>query len=146
MALSLGAIALTLRFARPDAARPGWLWLLALPVLGLAFIAVSQFAIAPAGERWRMWMGGSARVCPELVFLLAIPIFLGLAWALRRLAPTRLRATGGAAGFAAGTCAATIYGLHCTEAAAGFVLTWYTLGICFAALAGALVGPRLLRW
>ena len=59
---------------------------------------------------------------------------------------TRLRAAGGAAGLAAGAWAATIYCLHCPETSAIFVLTWYSVGIMLAAGAGAVLGPRLMRW
>ena len=58
----------------------------------------------------------------------------------------RLRAAGAAAGLGAGAWAATIYCLHCPEASALFVLTWYSLGILLATAIGALVGPRFLRW
>ena len=77
---------------------------------------------------------------------LSIPIFAGLLWSFRRLAPTHFRAAGAAAGLSAGGWAATIYCLHCPEVSAIFVLTWYTLGIALAASVGALMGPRLLRW
>ena len=77
---------------------------------------------------------------------LAAPLFLGLLWSFRRLAPTRLRAAGAAAGLSAGACAAAVYCLHCPEASAIFVLTWYSLGIALAGALGALLGPRLLRW
>ena len=46
----------------------------------------------------------------------------------------------------AGAWAATLYCLHCPESSAMFVLTWYSLGIAFTTLLGALVGPRILRW
>jgi hypothetical protein len=93
-----------------------------------------------------MWLGKSWIFCPWLVLLLAAPIFVGLLWSFRRLAPTRLRAAGAVAGLAAGAWAATVYCLHCPEVSALFVLTWYSLGIALAAGAGALLGPRLLRW
>ena len=35
---------------------------------------------------------------------------------------------------------------HLVEVSAIFVLTWYSLGILLAAGAGALFGPRLMRW
>lgn len=86
------------------------------------------------------------KICPWLLLILAAPIFIGLLWSFRRLAPTRLRAAGAAAGFAAGAWAATLYCLHCPEVSAIFVLTWYTLGMLLAAGVGALLGPRVLRW
>ena len=81
-----------------------------------------------------------------LVLMLSAPIFIGLLWSFQRLAPTRLTAAGGAAGFAAGAWAATLNCLHCPEVSALFVLTLYTLGIGLAAIVGALLGPRLLCW
>jgi hypothetical protein len=54
--------------------------------------------------------------------------------------------TGAVIGLGAGAAAATVYCLHCPEASATFVLSWYSLGIGFAATIGAAIGPRLLRW
>lgn len=93
-----------------------------------------------------MWLGHSWKSCPWLVLSLSAPIFAGLLWSFRRLAPTRLRAAGAAAGLSAGAFAATVYCIHCPEVSAIFVLTWYSLGILLATLLGMLVGPRLLRW
>ncbi|PTS89589.1 DUF1109 domain-containing protein, partial [Sphingomonas sp. HMWF008] len=58
----------------------------------------------------------------------------------------RLRLAGAMAGLAAGGIAATLYGFHCPETAAPFVLTWYSLGIAAAMAIGAAIGPRALRW
>ena len=93
-----------------------------------------------------MWLGQSWKKCPWLVLMLRRRSSSALLWSFRRLAPTRLRAAGAAAGLAAGAWAATLYCLHCPEVSAIFVLTWYTLGILLAAAIGAMVGPRLLRW
>jgi hypothetical protein len=144
--LGIGAIVAVLRLARPDTTPPRWLWLLAVPVLLLAGIGVGELADTPSRDWLAMWLGHSWMMCPWLVLTLAMPIFIGLLWSFRRLAPTRLRAAGAAAGLAAGACAATIYCLHCPEVSAIFVLTWYSLGIGLAAAVGALIGPRFLRW
>jgi hypothetical protein len=93
-----------------------------------------------------MWLGASWKVCSTNVFLLSVPIFGGLLWSFRRLAPTQLRLAGATAGLTAGAWGATLYCLHCPESSAIFVLTWYTLGMVLAAGAGAMLGPRLLRW
>lgn len=53
---------------------------------------------------------------------------------------------GAAAGLLTGAIAATAYGLHCPEATAAFVATWYTLGMAAAAGLGAVVGRFALRW
>ncbi|HWT72548.1 MAG TPA: NrsF family protein, partial [Oxalicibacterium sp.] len=38
------------------------------------------------------------------------------------------------------------YCLHCPELAAPFVGFWYVLGMLIPTAAGALLGPRVLRW
>jgi hypothetical protein len=144
--LALCAIAATAQIARPDARPLAWLWVAAVPVAGLAIVSVLELASAPASKWLEMWLGTSWNLCSALVFLLSLPIFGGLLWSFRRFAPTRLRAAGATAGLSAGAWAATLYCLHCPEVSAIFVLTWYTLGIALAALLGALLGPRLLRW
>lgn len=146
ISLSAAAIYVTSRLARPEPARLRGLWLLAVPVLILTGIGSVDLARTPRSEWLAMWLGKTWMVCPWLVLALSAPIFVGLLWSFRRLAPTRMRAAGGAAGLAAGAFAATIYCLHCPEVSAIFVLTWYSLGILLAAGIGALVGPRLLRW
>ena len=147
--LSVSAIALVLvaRLARPDGAPPRHLALwLAVPVLVLAAVGAVELARAPASHWLAMWLGETWMICPWLVLALAMPIFIGLLWSFRRMAPTRLRAAGAAAGLAAGAIAATLYCIHCPEMSAIFVLTWYTMGIGLAAGMGAALGPRVLRW
>jgi hypothetical protein len=146
--ISLGICALLLvsRLARPEPIRLRWMWLIAVPFLLLAAVGVAEMAHVPSSDWLSMWLGRSWKKCPWLVLTLSGPIFVGLLWSFRRLAPTRLRLAGAAAGLASGAWAATLYCLHCPEVSAIFVLTWYTLGIAMAAGAGALLGPRLLRW
>lgn len=144
--LGIGAIALTVSLSRPDSARPRQFWLLAVPILLLVGISIAELAHTPAADWLAMWLGNSWRSCPWLLLLLSTPIFLGLLWSFQRLAPTRLRMAGAAAGLAAGAWSATLYCLHCPEVSALFVLTWYSLGIGLAAAIGALLGPHLLRW
>jgi len=145
---SLAALAglASIRMARPDTAPPHWLWLVLVPVSVIAVLAGLQMAHA-APESWpALWLGRSWKVCPFLVLGLSIPIFIALMRTLRKLAPTRLRATGALAGVTAGAAAALVYCLHCPESTAGFLLVWYSGGIGLAGLIGAALGPRLLRW
>lgn len=125
------------------AALPGWLLL--APVILLALLAALQLS-APQADWRALTMGHTARVCSLLILALSLPIFAGLLWAMRRLAPTRLTLAGACAGLLAGAASATLYGFHCPEAAAPFVLVWYSLGIVLAALMGAAAGRWLLRW
>lgn len=144
--LGIGAAYAITRLARPTPFAPRTLWPLAMPALVLAGVGIGELVHTPQTEWLAMWFGRSWKSCPWLVLSLAAPIFAGLLWSFRKLAPTHLRAAGAVAGLAAGAWAATIYCLHCPEVSAIFVLTWYTLGILLAAGIGALLGPRLLRW
>ena len=146
ISLGLGAAYAVTRLARPDTGSLQALWILAVPVLLLAGICINELARTPPAKWLAMWLGKSWMACPWLVLSLAAPIFIGLLWSFRKMAPTRLRAAGAVAGLTAGAWAATIYCLHCPEVSALFVLTWYSLGIAIAAGLGALLGPRLMRW
>lgn len=146
LSLGVGAAWIVSRLSRPVSGSLRPLWLLAAPVLVLVGIGIGELARTPADQWTDLWLSGSWRECPWFVLSLSVPVFVGLLWSFRRLAPTRLRAAGAAAGLAAGGFAATIYCLHCGEVSAVFVLIWYTLGIVLAAALGALLGPRVLRW
>lgn len=118
----------------------------ALPVTALWIFAGVVLLTAPAGERLALVLGESWMKCPLSIALLSVPAF-GLAlWAARELAPTRLALAGAAAGLFAGAVAAFAYALHCPEMEAPFLSVWYVLGMSIPAGAGALLGPRLLRW
>jgi hypothetical protein len=119
--------------------------LLAIPVLMMLAMAVWQLT-RPGADIHGLIMGHTAKVCSGLIFLLAIPIFAGLFWAMRLLAPTRLTLAGASAGLLAGAGSAAIYCFHCPETAAPFVLIWYSLGILLAMGLGAILGRWILRW
>jgi hypothetical protein len=145
-ALAVLAIWACERLTRPaGAARDRLPWLLA-PVVLLSALAVWRLAQAQPPARAAMIMGHSASVCPWLILALSVPPLLGLIWAVRGLAPTRLRLAGWVLGLAAGAAGATAYALHCDEMAAPFLMTWYSLGVIGAGLFGWLFAPRLLRW
>ena len=134
------------RLARPGARASRRLAWLAAPVLVLAALAVLRLAQAPPGAQGGLLMGHSAHVCPWLILAFSAPPLAGLVWALRGLAPTRLRLAGLAVGLAAGGAGAAAYALHCDEMAAPFLVVWYSLGVLAAGGLGWLLGPRLLRW
>jgi len=117
-----------------------------LAVTAMAMMAASALMRAHPGGMRSLWLGQTWAVCPWRILALAVPAYLALVWALRRLAPTRLALTGAAAGLLAGGVSAVVYGFYCQETAAPFVATWYSLGIGASALLGAVVGNRMLRW
>lgn len=118
-----------------------------LGVLGVTWgLAAFVLIESEPSARAALLLGNTWRTCPWLIAGLSIPVFVALASALRRMAPTRLRLAGALAGFASGATAALVYAFHCPELAAPFFGTWYVLGMLMPTLAGALLGERLLRW
>jgi hypothetical protein len=144
--LSLIGIAALLTLIRPEARPPRWLWLLTLPVALLGLVSAHELSEMPRDDWLAMWFGHSWRICSALIAVFALPIAGVLVVVVRQFAPTRLRATGAVIGLASGSAAATLYSLHCPEAGASFVLTWYSLGIVTSTAIGAALGPKLLRW
>ena len=146
-ALSLSAVMATLYLSRPEVARLRTPWLLGLlPVAALLLLAIREAATMSMDAWLGLWLGRSELKCMALIVLLSLPVYAGLVWSFRQLAPGNLRLAGAMAGLSAGACAATLYGLHCTESAMAFVFAWYSLGMVLAALAGMLAAPRFLRW
>jgi hypothetical protein len=144
--LAAGALAVTARLARPGVAvRAAWSGI-AVPVgiLWLAGLAV-WWAASPA-NRAELLFGHTWRSCPFNIAFLSIPGLVAALWAVRGLAPTRLRLAGAAAGAMAGAVATVAYCLHCPEMGVPFWAVWYVLGIALPTVAGALLGPRYLRW
>lgn len=144
--LAVGAMLVLRRLVRPGL-RVGVRWAgIALPSLvvwaGGALVLVS----APVAQRLPLLMGISWRSCPFNIALLSVPLFIGIFWAVRGMAPTRLRLTGAVAGLLAGATATMVYCLHCPEMGVPFWGVWYLLGILIPAAVGLLLGPRLLRW
>ena len=78
--------------------------------------------------------------------MVSLPALAAALWALRGLAPTRLRTAGFASGVLAGSVGAFGYALSCPEASMSFVAVWYSLGILLTGALGAALGPRVLRW
>jgi hypothetical protein len=146
-----GALAAASTFAAMRLSRPGARLArasigLAVPVLAMWLLAFFAFAQTEP-ELWPdMFFGRTWRSCPLLVAMLAVPVFAAVVWAMKGLAPTRLRLAGTFAGLLAGTVGALVYSLHCPELAAPFVGFWYLLGMLIPAFFGLLLGPWLLRW
>ncbi len=146
--VSLGAIGLVAvsRLGRPGRTL-GLLPLgIAIPLLVMWVLAAyALVAVAPI-ERVPLVLGRTARACSVLIALVSGPLWFAFMAILRSLAPTRLRLSGGAAGFAAGAIGAFIYTLHCPELAAPFIGVWYVLGALIPTAVGAWLGPRVLGW
>ena len=146
MVLALAGWGMASRLGRPGEGAGRAIIAAAVVIVAIWALAALEMSATPAAALRRELMGQSWSVCPVRIMLLAVPIFAAAVLALRRLAPTRLHLAGAAAGLLAGAAGASVYGLWCTETSAAFTAIWYTLGIAACAAAGALVGPRLLRW
>jgi hypothetical protein len=147
-ALGLAAAAgwLTARLARPVAHCRGPVQAVLGVLLLMALVGLLAWAGTPVDGRRAAVMGQAWLTCPWNVLLLSTaPLALAL-WAVRGLAPTRLRAAGGAAGLLAGALGALGYSLSCPEASPTFVAVWYTAGVALTGTLGAALGPRVLRW
>jgi hypothetical protein len=144
--LSAGALYAAARLSRPGMRLGRVPAALAAPVLAMWLLAAFALLNAAVGEREELIFGGTWNVCPLSVALLSLPLFAAAMWAMKGLAPTRLATAGAAAGLLAGSVGALIYALHCPEMEAPFLAIWYLLGMLIPTAAGALVGPRLLRW
>ena len=115
-------------------------------VAGIWLIAAFALAQHAPHGRIALVLGSTWTSCPWLIAGLSVPVFVALAWAMKGMAPTRLRRAGAMAGFASGAVAAFVYSIHCPELGAPFVGTWYLAGIAVPAAVGTLLGERLFRW
>ena len=106
----------------------------------------SQPARAPSAYWNRMILGDEWLECLLSIPLIAIVPFAVTIFAVRRAAPTNLVRAGAVAGLLAGGVSAMAYALHCTDDSLPFVAIWYGGTIVLCTLAGAALGPRLLRW
>lgn len=147
-AVSMAALPAALLFS---SGRPGRrvgkriLWVLLPPAIVFGAAVMEQSMLAPQ-FREDAWVGSTMATCLLAITTLSIPIFAGVTWAFRRLAPTNLELSGFLAGITSGGAAAVVYALYCPETTATFLASWYTLGILSVGLVGYLIGPRLLRW
>jgi hypothetical protein len=145
-ALAAAALALATQMARPGARAVCVAAALAVPLLAMWLLAAIALSGAAGSEREALVFGATWRACLFNIALLSLPLLAALLWAMKGLAPTRLALAGAAAGLLSGSAAALIYSLHCPELGAPFLGIWYPLGMLMPAAAGAIAGPRLLRW
>jgi hypothetical protein len=134
------------RLARPGVGAGHTLWGIGLALLAMFSLGLLQLLQTDSGAQTAQWMGGSWQVCSVSITALSLPVLGALLWALRQLAPTRPVLTGAVAGVLAGSLAASIYSLHCTETSLTFFAVWYVAGMALATALGALLGTRWLRW
>jgi hypothetical protein len=135
-----------LRLARPGGERRISIGLVAVPFVAIMLLAGVSLGLAPSSHWDRMVMGDQWLECLLSIPIIAIVPFAAIVWAVRRAAPTNLVRAGAFSGLVAGGVSALAYALHCTDDSLPFVALWYGGTIVLCTLAGAILGPRLLRW
>lgn len=144
--LAIAGGLLLFRLGKPGlSTRAQQLAVLALP-LGMMLYGAMGYILTPEDQKATALWGHSYLSCPWTITILSVPGLLAAFWAASKMAPTRIRLTGAACGFFAGALGAAGYAFACSEVAAPFVASWYTLGISLVTALGALLAPRFIRW
>ena len=150
LCFAVGVVGLALvyltRLARPGGERAAPSFVVTMPFLAIVLLAAISLGFAPSSHWSKMIVGDEWLECVLSVPIIAIVPFAIAIWAVRRAAPTDLSRTGAFAGLIAGGVSAMAYALHCTDDSLPFVAVWYGGTIVLCTLAGAALGPRLLRW
>lgn len=134
------------RLARPGGERKTPVTLLALPFIAIMLLAAVSLALTPSSHWSEVVLGDQWLECLLSIPIIAVVPFVVLIWVVRRTAPTDLSRAGALAGLVAGTVSAIGYAFHCTDDSLPFIALWYGGTIAVCTLAGAKLGPRLLRW
>jgi hypothetical protein len=155
--LTIAALAFTLGLVTAGAsflvraARPGEPGRKSLILVGVLFLAIlsagiTALLLARPAAWGEMVFGPLWAACLLCIPLFAVAPFASLVWALRSGAPTNHVQTGATAGMVAGALGATAVALHHPASSIPFIALWYGGPIVLCALAGAILGRRLLRW
>lgn len=134
------------RLARPGGERIVSLGLVGLPFIAIVLMAAVNLGFAPKSHWNKMIMGEDWFECLLSIPIIAITPFAIVIVAVRQAAPTNLVRTGAFAGLVAGGISSAAFALHCSDDSLPFVAVWYGGTIVLCTLAGAIFGPRLLRW
>ncbi len=146
LALAVLSIVAVVAAGRPGQRLSQRVGLTLLPLAVVAVAAGTELASTDPAEWRALFLGSTFLTCLTAITLASLPVLAGMLWAYRLLAPTRLRLAGFLAGLGSGAAAAVAYALYCPETTASFLIGSYTPAIFVPALAGALLGPRMLRW
>jgi hypothetical protein len=150
LAFAIGIVAFAriylVRLARPGGEQKVSSFPIAVPFLVMVLLAAIGLWFEPTSHWDKMILGDQWLECLLSIPIIAIVPFAGAIWAMRQAAPTNLVRAGAFAGLAAGAMSAIGYALHCTDDSFPFVAVWYGGTIVLCTLAGAALGPRLLRW
>ncbi len=150
LAFALAVVALALlylmKLSRPGGERKIPPFLVVLPFFVIVALAAISLGSVPRSRWDSMIVGDQWLECLLSIPIIAIVPFAISIWAVRKAAPTDLVRAGAFAGLVAGGVSAMAYALHCADDSLPFIAVWYGGTIVLCTLAGAALGPRLLRW
>jgi hypothetical protein len=150
LAFAIAVVGVAVRYltklARPGAERGISPFTIVLPFAAIALLGAINLGAAPSSHWNRMLLGDQWLECLLSIPIIAIVPFAVTIFAVRRAAPTNLVQAGAVAGLIAGGVSAIAYALHCSDDSLPFIAAWYGGTIVLCTLAGAALGPRLLRW
>lgn len=146
VSLAAAAIGVVWRIGRPGAPPALQPWTLAIPAVLLLSAVVVEMMLMPEADWSARTIGRNWFHCLMAIPIFSIPTLAALLYAMRDSAPSNPTLAGAVAGLAAAGVAATYYAANCTDDSPFFVATWYTLASMIVALAGALIGRRMLKW
>jgi hypothetical protein len=146
VALASLSVMAAIAAGRPGSRLTRPLGLIAIPIVMLSFVTLLELGSAEAAARRGMLFGSSYQNCVMSVVLASLPVFIGLVWGYRILAPTRLPVAGFLVGLSAGAAGAVAFTLYCHETSAAFLFAAYTPAMLISALVGAIGGRLLLNW
>ena len=150
LAFAIAVVGVAVRYltklARPGAERGVSPLAITVPFAAIALLGAISLGAAPSSHWDNMIVGDQWLECLLSIPIIAIAPFAVTIFAVRRAAPTNLVRAGAVAGLIAGGVSAMAYALHCTDDSLPFVAVWYGGTIVLCTLAGAVLGPRLLRW
>ncbi len=150
LAFAVGIVGVALiyltRLARPGGERKTTSIIVAAPFVAIAVLAAISLGFAPSSHWDKMIVGDQWLECLLSIPIIAIVPFAITIWTVRRAAPTDLVRTGAFCGLISGGVSAMAYAFHCTDDSLPFVAVWYGGTIVLCIFAGAILGPRLLRW
>jgi hypothetical protein len=150
LSFAIGTVGLSIvylaRLARPGGELKISLFLIFAPFLLIVLLAAISLGSAPRAHWDSMIVADEWLECLLSIPIIAVVPFAATIWAVRRGAPTNLGRAGACAGLLAGGLSAIGYALHCTGDSLPFIAVWYGGTIVLCTLAGAALGPWLLRW
>jgi hypothetical protein len=140
------AVAALSKVMRPGGERKISLAAIWSPFIVITLLAIITLGLSPSSHWRTMLVGKQWLECLVSIPVIAVVPFALITWAIRQTAPTNLAWAGALTGLVAGGISALGYALHCTDDTVPFVALWYSATIALCTLAGAKLGPRLLRW